>query len=145
MKTKNEKALMHDVMKVMTAYNARVFRNHVGLAFQGKALRIVRDCAVKAQPGDVLVYQARTVKAGLITGASDLIGWRTVTVTPDMVGKRVALFVACEVKTEKCVTSEEQAQFIDQVFKAGGIGMIARASDTAFLERLEMLSKGRKS
>lgn len=32
--------------------------------------------------------------------SSDLIGWRTVTVTPDMVGRKVAIFVARECKPE---------------------------------------------
>lgn len=30
--------------------------------------------------------------------SADLIGWRTVTVTPDMVGQRVAIFLSREVK-----------------------------------------------
>jgi hypothetical protein len=69
----------------------------------------------------------RIVTAGLsINGSSDLIGWHTVEVSPDMVGSRVALFLAVEVKTEKGVISTEQQRFVDNVNAAGGIGFIAR-------------------
>jgi hypothetical protein len=69
----------------------------------------------------------RIVQAGLsVNGSSDLIGWHSVTVTPEMVGNRVALFLAVEVKTEKGVISPEQQRFIDNVNAAGGIGFIAK-------------------
>lgn len=70
----------------------------------------------------------RIVAAGLsVNGSSDLIGWHSVEVTPDMVGKRVALFLAVEVKTEKGEIRPEQQRFIDNVNAAGGIGFFARS------------------
>lgn len=70
----------------------------------------------------------RQIEAGLIApGSSDLIGWTEVEITPDMVGKSVAVFTALEVKKrlakkfEHCGT-EDQRNFIEQVRKAGGIG-----------------------
>jgi hypothetical protein len=42
----------------------------------------------------------RPVQFGLARGSADLIGWRTITITPEMVGQRVAIFTSIEVKTE---------------------------------------------
>ena len=41
----------------------------------------------------------RPVQFGLARGSADLIGYRTVTITPEMVGQRVAIFTSLEVKT----------------------------------------------
>lgn len=58
--------------------------------------------------------------------SSDLVGFTTVIITPDMVGKRVAVFTALEVKAsdwEFSSTGRERAQlaFIDWVKAHGGI------------------------
>jgi hypothetical protein len=37
--------------------------------------------------------------ASLCKGSADLIGYRTITITPDMVGQQVAVFTSIEVKT----------------------------------------------
>lgn len=70
----------------------------------------------------------RIVEAGLsVNGSSDLIGWRSVTITPEMVGSKIAVFLAIEVKTETGKVSPEQQRFIDNLKAAGGIGFIARS------------------
>lgn len=68
----------------------------------------------------------RKTMAGLGKGTSDLIGWREVEITPDMVGKKVAVFTAFEVKTEKGAVRPEQKKFIDLVTRCGGIARIMR-------------------
>jgi hypothetical protein len=92
----------------------RLFRNNVGM---------LKD------------LQGRPVRFGLHPGSSDLIGWRSVVITPDMVGQRVAIFTALEVKapggTHK--VTAEQRQFLDIVEAAGGIGGVARSPDQALL------------
>ena len=60
-------------------------------------------------------------------GGSDLIGYRKVTVTPEMVGQEIAQFAAVEVKTPRGRVRPEQQQFIDHVLSAGGIAGIARS------------------
>jgi acyl-CoA-binding protein len=57
--------------------------------------------------------------------SSDLIGIRKVTITPDMVGKKIGVFVAREVKREgwkyKGTEAEEaQKRYIDLVNEMGG-------------------------
>lgn len=69
------------------------------------------------------------IRYGLLPGSGDLIGWQTVTITPDMVGQRFARFVSVEVKTPKGVVKPDQRLWADNVRKAGGIAVIARSVD----------------
>jgi hypothetical protein len=66
------------------------------------------------------------IRFGLCVGSSDLIGLRSVVVTPDMVGKRVALFAALEIKTEKGRPTADQTRFLHVVSEMGGLAGIAR-------------------
>ena len=64
-------------------------------------------------------------------GAGDLIGWRTVTVTPEMVGQQIAVFTSIEVKTATGRLRPEQQQWLDAVQAAGGIAGVARSVEDA--------------
>lgn len=64
-------------------------------------------------------------------GGSDLIGYRRVRVTEEMVGQEIAQFAAVEVKTPKGRVKAEQQQFINHVLSAGGVAGIARSVDEA--------------
>ena len=90
--------------------NVRLFRNNVGL--------------FKTQDG-------RNVQTGLCVGSSDLIGFTAKIITPDDVGKTVAVFTAIEVKTDKGKTSEAQSNFINMVNHFGGIGAVVRSVEEA--------------
>lgn len=70
----------------------------------------------------------RFIRYGLGRGSSDLIGWKSVVITPDMVGSTVAVFYACEVKVDS-PTTKDQAAFLKAVIESGGIGIIARSED----------------
>ena len=93
---------------------ARLFRNNVGVA--------------EFPDGTKVVY-------GLTPGSSDLIGWRTITITADMVGTQVARFVAIEVKSPGAKTGrkrlELQKNFIAAVRRAGGLAGFATSSQEA--------------
>lgn len=64
-------------------------------------------------------------------GGSDLIGFNTITITADMVGKKVAVFAAVEVKTKSGRIRPAQQVFIDNVKARGGIAGIARSVEEA--------------
>lgn len=64
-------------------------------------------------------------------GGSDLIGFTTITITEDMVGKQVAVFSAVEVKAAKGKPTKEQTYFIDNVKLRGGIAGVARSVEEA--------------
>ena len=73
----------------------------------------------------------RLVTFGLARGSADLIGWRTITVTADMVGQRLAVFTSIEVKTPTGRIRPDQTAWLDAVQPAGGIAGVARSVDDA--------------
>ena len=104
-----EASLLHRVSLALSDHGVTLWRNSVG--------------AIKTDDG-------RWIRYGVCNpGGSDLIGLTKIQVTPDMVGKTVAIFTAIEAKTGRTVTTPEQAQFISAVYHAGGIAVIARETD----------------
>ena len=69
----------------------------------------------------------RPVQFGLARGSADLIGWRTVVVTPEMVGQRIAVFTSIEVKTPTGRLAPAQRAWLAAVHGAGGIAGVARS------------------
>lgn len=119
----NETTVLHNIMlAVGTTPGVRIFRNNTGMGWQGKSKRI---------PAGVLIVEPRPLHAGLCPGSSDLIGWQEVTITPDMVGTKIARFVAIEVKTNTGRVSPDQVNFIRAVREAGGIAEVCRTADEA--------------
>lgn len=116
-----ESALMRKIQIRASQLGRRYFRINVGLAWCGKVIK----APAMYGPRSVIVLNARPFKAG-VKGISDLCGWETVIVTQDMVGKKVAIFNACEVK-DGTNPSAEQLNFISNVNEAGGRGFIARS------------------
>jgi len=106
-----EARVLHDVLALSGKLpGVRLFRNTVG--------------AVRAQSGRFLRY-------GLGVGTPDIIGWRRVLVTPDMVGKSMAVFVGVEVKAPGEEPTEEQLRFLRDLHEAGGIAGWADSLDAA--------------
>lgn len=70
-----------------------------------------------------------------VVKSSDLIGITTVTVTPEMVGQKIGVFTALEVKREDWKENEEkrtvaQRNFIEWVKLRGGIaGFVSNVDD----------------
>ena len=59
-------------------------------------------------------------------GGSDLLGWTSKTITPEMVGQKIAIFTSIEVKTPTGKPSKQQTQWLELVNRVGGIGRIIR-------------------
>jgi hypothetical protein len=86
-------------------------------------LRLFRNnCGILPDP-----RTGRPVQFGLARGSADLIGWRTITITPDMVGSQLAVFTSIEVKTPTGRVRPEQHAWLGAVQSAGGIAGIARS------------------
>ena len=66
------------------------------------------------------------VQFGLAKGSSDLIGFKTVKITPEMIGKEIAQFVSLEIKTERGKLSTIQQNWLQKVKSSGGIVGVAR-------------------
>lgn len=73
----------------------------------------------------------RWVTFGLFPGSGDLIGWKSVVVTPDMVGQRIAQFVSLEVKAPRGHSTEDQINWRESAKAAGGIAAEVRSPDDA--------------
>lgn len=69
----------------------------------------------------------RLVQFGLARGSADLIGWRTLTITPEMVGQRIAVFTSLEIKTPTGRLAPAQRHWLQAVHQAGGIAGVARS------------------
>jgi uncharacterized protein (DUF2345 family) len=136
-KHESEKSILHKTMVAVSKVGVRVFRNTVGLAYQGKPIRFTEDTTVVCHPGDILIRSARTVHAGLITGSSDLIGWTCREITEHDMGKVIAQFTAIETKAGNNALEEEQRQFLEVVRDSGGLAIVARSPEQA-IERLKL-------
>ena len=73
----------------------------------------------------------RPVQFGLAKGSADLVGWKTVTVTPDMLGQQIAVFTSIEVKTPNGRLSGPQRNWLHTVQTAGGFAGVARSTEEA--------------
>ncbi|KKL12616.1 hypothetical protein LCGC14_2534000, partial [marine sediment metagenome] len=71
-----------------------------------------------------------TRKAGIALGSLDLIGWRTVRIRPEHVGKDIAQYMEFDAKTlEYSRMSLDQKNRVKQIRRAGGVAGIFRRSD----------------
>ena len=100
-----------------------VLQQNIRLALgQEKNLRLFRN-----QVGQLPDPRTgRYIQFGLAKGSSDLIGFKTVKVTPDMVGKEIAQFVSLEIKTETGKLTKMQHNWLQKVKTSGGIVGVAR-------------------
>lgn len=105
----------------------RIFNNPVGQGWIGEAA----PYKVPGMAQVMLLQHAQKLCFGLIKGSGDLIGWKSVTVTPEMVGQKVAVFVSIEVKTPKGRLSAPQLVWRGNVIEAGGIALVVRSADGA--------------
>tara|TARA_R100000278_G_scaffold85747_1_gene65494 strand:- start:11 stop:409 length:399 start_codon:yes stop_codon:yes gene_type:complete len=73
----------------------------------------------------------RYVQFGLAKGSSDLVGFKTIKITPEMIGQEVAQFVSIEIKTERGKLTEVQQNWLQKVHDSGGIVGVARSIQDA--------------
>ena len=116
----------HDIQNTIRnslAGKCFLFRANVGSGWTGQ------ECQLPS--GDMLLKKPRRFNTGLPKGFSDTFGFRVIEITPDMVGTKIAQFVAIEVKTTKGAIRAEQSKFIDVVNNNGGCGGICRSAEDA--------------
>ena len=111
-------------------FGSKLFRNNVGVGWTGSIKKRLPD-------GTIIIANARPLHAGLFTGSGDLIGWRTITITPDMVGKRIAVFTSVEVKQNSGRATPDQVHWMNRVNESGGIAGIVKTEH----DMMNLLSK----
>jgi hypothetical protein len=111
---KSEAEIQTDIRLIAPKFGLQLFRNNVGVAFDatGRAIRYG------------LANESKEINKKIKSG--DLIGWRPLIVTQDMVGKTIAQFVSIECKSQKKHAKIKIAQttWAELVKKAGGIALI---------------------
>lgn len=79
------------------------------------------------QTGTYKLADGRYISSGLCVGSSDLIGYLPVVITSEMVGRRIAVFVAIEAKSPTGRATDRQIDFLNHVVGSGGMAVIATA------------------
>jgi hypothetical protein len=102
-------------------------QQHIRIACSTGQTRLFRN-----NTGTLRDQHGRPVSFGLCKGSADLIGYRTVTITPEMVGQQVAVFASIEVKTPTGGRIRpDQRAWMETVQSAGGIAGVARSVEDA--------------
>lgn len=106
---------------------AVTIRNNVGAAWVAPPQR----CKSFTRDGRKMVTleDPMWLHYGLGEGSGDTIGWTTVTVTPEMVGSKVAVFTSIEYKTSKGKAREKQLHWHEAMKRAGAYSGFARGVD----------------
>lgn len=108
-----------------------LFRRNVGMGWIGNSRRFSATETVTVYAGDVLIRQARPFHSG-IEGQSDTYGWQEVTITPEMVGSKIAQHVEIEGKTGTGREATAQKSWGAAVTRSGGrYGVAREVSDVA--------------
>lgn len=115
----------------------QTIQQHIRIACSTGDTRLFRN-----NTGTLRDQHGRPVSFGLCKGSADLIGWKRVTVTPEMVGQQVAVFTSIEVKTATGRLRPEQQQWLDAVQAAGGIAGVARSVSDADALLQNMTAEG---
>lgn len=95
-----------------------LWRNNVGKGWWGRG--------EKQPDGAIVIRHPRRLHAGLCVGSADYVGYRSMTITPEMVGQKVAVFAGVEAKRGSRRLSEEQKVWRELIQRAGGIFIEAR-------------------
>jgi hypothetical protein len=110
----SEQSIQQHIRIACSTGDTRLFRNNTGT---------LRD------------QHGRPVQFGLCKGSADLIGYRTITITPEMVGQQVAVFASIEVKTPTGRPSALSSRHgWKQSRHAGGIAGVARSVEDALTD-----------
>lgn len=118
-----ETDLQRQIQIELSDENTRLLRNTVGFGWQGDNFTI--------RKGRLVAGVARPVTFGLGPGTSDLVGPRSVIITPEMIGRRIAVFAVVEVKDAKKRATQEQMQFLSAMTDLGALAGVARSVEEA--------------
>jgi hypothetical protein len=117
-----ESDLYPAIMAECSRGGTRVFRQQSGLSWQGTVIERTQQRLILANP--------RAIRSG-VPGMADLGGFTTITVTPDLVGETLAIYLAIEAKAARGRLTDEQADFLKLVLRCGGRAGVARSVEDA--------------
>lgn len=122
----------HDLQNIIRLHVSKtqlgtLFRANVGQGWTGKVQRM----HMTPDTNTILLVNPRPFSTGLPVGFPDLFGFVPVTITPDMVGRQVAVFAAVEVKQKTGRISVKQRDMLAFLQRQGARAGIARSVDDA--------------
>ena len=121
----SEKLIQDQIMlEVGKLAHVRLFRNHTGKGVTGNIIK-------SKAPGEWLVKNGRMCTFGLSPDSPDTVGWETITVTPAMVGQKLAVMLMIEVKGVKGRLSPGQQNFITLARSMGCKVLVCRSAEEA--------------
>lgn len=120
MTEQSETNILRQCLERASKLGHRLWRQQVGTGWIGKAR--------KMDDGSVIIQNARPFHAGF-EGLLDTGGFTLITVTPEMVGKKIPLFTEIEVKTKTGAVRDAQRKRISYIRSVGGRAGIARCAD----------------
>lgn len=97
--------------------NKRLFKTDAGASYQGEVVK---------HNGNILILKNPRKLCGLPPGWPDLTGFESITITPEMVGKKIAVFVGEEIKAGSDTMKPAQKKFQKLIENFGGIYRIIR-------------------
>lgn len=116
-----EKTIQNNIRKLGKG-PVRLFRANSGVAWQGSKARFVHGLLILEDASKIELQPE---------GFSDLFGWKSMVIRPADVGKRVAVFVAVEVKDTKGRESKAQKGFLALAKRMGALCGLARSVEGA--------------
>lgn len=117
---KAESKILRETIVMASRLGHRLFRQNTGKGWIGHVIRRKKN--------EITICNPRRFISG-VKGMSDLIGWTSITVTPDMVGRTVAIYTAIETKSDRGRATKEQQAYIDTVLRAGGIAALVKKGE----------------
>jgi hypothetical protein len=114
--------LVNDIIREFSRGPTRLFRQQSALAWAGKI--------IERTSNTVTIIHPHAMKLGTV-GVSDLGGLTSVIITPDMVGRRIAIDVQIEAKFGTGRATAEQTAYIQTIRQLGGRAGIARSVEDA--------------
>lgn len=112
-----EKNLINETLLSLPS-SMRMFRINCGMAWIGKIVKRIKNKIIIENP---------RVFHGAPSGFPDLAGWKTITITSDMIGKKIAIFTGYEIKATGDL-SNDQKRFKKLLIESGGIFKTIRNS-----------------
>jgi hypothetical protein len=117
----------HELQNAIRVYVSKLklgtlFRANVGSGWTGKSRR---------EGNKVIIENPRRLNTGLPSGFPDLFGFRTITITPDMVGQRIAVFCGLEIKTKLGRVRDDQMAMLKYLQECNCRAGIARSTSDA--------------
>lgn len=125
MANRSEANISNSAAITVSRNGGKSFRNNVGGTWTG----IKRHEYTENGKRYAIIENPRWITFGLIKGSADRIGWKSIVITADMVGKKFAQFLSLEMKAKNGIALDDQVNWHNVIINDGGLSGFARSDD----------------